>query len=149
MGNYIGNKPAERYTINGQLPDPDGNFQIVADDLNIAEPFHRHIISDIENLQEELDLRSRIDHEHAYVTSVKVGENTITGSIGIKAVGDISIGFSGKLLQITQEAATTAVANSVVDAADSTEVKTFIGTQAEWDAFTRETGVKYIVYIHA
>lgn len=150
MAGYIGNKVPEKYTINGVQPDADGNFTVTATDLGSAEPDHEHVISDIDGLQEELDNKSNIIHTHPYVTSFQVtGDTALTGSINFAGEGDLTVQQNGSLISITQNAATQQVAESVTDASDgTTAIKTFVGTQAEWDAFTTDGISTYIVYLH-
>lgn len=151
MAGYIGNKVPEKYTINGVQPDADGNFTVTATDLGSAEPDHKHVISDIDGLQEELDNKSDITHAHDYVQSVQVdGGTPITGSVSLTGNGDVDVLQNGNEISVTQRAATQAIASSITDSSDgATEIKTFVGTQAEWDAFTTDGTSTYLVYIHS
>lgn len=151
MANYIGNKPAERYTINGQLPDADGNFTIDTLGLNIADTDHGHTVSDIVGLQAELDSKSSIGHEHSYVKSFTVNDDQVTGDVKFIAAGDLSISQVGDQITMTQLAPTVAATDTITDVNDSSSIKTFVGTQAEWDTYktTITDSSKYLVYIHS
>ena len=152
MSKYIGNQPAEKYTINTVEPDINGNFTITANDLNVAAPEHDHMMDEVVGLQTQLDEKAHIDHLHDYVQGIGIdGEVGVAiGTVKFAGTGDMTIQQNADQITFTQNAATQAVATSLTDAVDNlTEIKTFIGTQAEWDAFTPGTGLKYIVYIHA
>ena len=124
------------YTINGQPADDAGNFVVDAAALNAA------------GLQAGLDGKAGNDHVHDYVVALNVNETPISGAFTIQTAGQLTASVAGQVLTLTGELPTTAQATSLTDAGDAADVRLFVGTQAEWDAFTPAGGVKYIVYIH-
>jgi hypothetical protein len=149
MAKYIGTQPpAASITVNGKSPDLDGNFQIGALDLGAAPQVHYHEITDITGLEDELNSKSDITHVHDYVTGVNVNGEILQQSITLTGSGDISVSSAGNVVTINGNAPAIAVSDSITSADDgTTPVKTFVGTQAEWDAFTKEAGVRYMAYI--
>lgn len=136
------------YTINGQPADDAGNFVVDAAALNAADLVHTHAIADVTGLQAALDGKAGNDHVHDYVVALNVNETPISGAFTIQTAGQLTASVAGQVLTLTGELPTTAQATSLTDAGDAADVRLFVGTQAEWDAFTPAGGVKYIVYIH-
>lgn len=150
MAKYIGTQPPHSdFSINGVLPDTTGNYSIDRVAIGAAPAVHTHEISSVIGLQDALDNKSNIDHVHNYVQSITVAGDTLSGNVSLSVSGDLALNASGTSISITSLAPTTAVSSAITDSADgTTQVKTFVGTQAEWDAFTPEAGIKYIAYIY-
>jgi hypothetical protein len=138
------------YTINGQEPDESGNFAVTAAGVGAAEDVHAHIIADVTGLQSALDDKSDAEHSHELVGSVAVGGETVSGEITLEASDNILLSASGQEITITGEPYAVTVAASIPDSntSNTEPVKIFSGTQADWDAFTPESNVRYVVFIH-
>ena len=137
------------YTINGNSPDENGNFAISAEGIGAAESGHRHDIADVENLPESLDGKSDTGHTHELVSGITVDGETISGELTLEAGENLLLSVAGQVLTMTPEPFSADSAESVADAnaANAEPLKVFSGTQTEWDAFTKETGVRYLVFI--
>ena len=137
------------YTINGAEADENGNFAISAEGIGAAESGHRHDIADIEDLQETLNGKSATGHTHELVSGITVDGETISGELTLEAGENLLLSVAGQVLTLTPEPFAADSAESVPDAnTENTEpLKVFSGTQAEWDAFTKESGVRYLVFI--
>lgn len=148
MAKYIGNDPS--FTINGIAPSADGTFTLTSAELDVAEDVHQHAVADIVGLQDIVDNKSDVTHVHDYVQSITANGQTAVGDIVLEVQGDLAASAAGNIVSLTALAPTTSVTNAVIDESDgTTEVRTFVGTQAEWDAFTPDPAVKYLIYIHA
>lgn len=147
MTRYIGNTPD--ITINGISPDASGNFTLGLDEFDVAARVHGHKIADIVGLQDSLDSKSDLSHTHNYVTGLNVNGNISQGQVSIETQGDMAITAAGNVVTLVAQASAISVTDSITDSSDgSTQIKTFVGTRAEWDAFTKDPAIKYIVYIH-
>ncbi|MPM40253.1 hypothetical protein SDC9_86893 [bioreactor metagenome] len=137
------------YTINGDPPDENGNFAISAEGIGAAESGHRHDIADVENLPESLDGKSDTGHTHELVSGITVDGQTVSGELTLEPSGNLLVSAAGQVLTLTPEPFAADATASVADAntANAEPLKVFSGTQAEWDAFTKETGVRYLVFI--
>ncbi|MDD3155843.1 MAG: hypothetical protein PHS41_13370 [Victivallaceae bacterium] len=138
------------YTINGEQPDENCNFEVTAESIGAAEAQHQHDIAEVENLQAELDGKSGINHTHELVSGVAVGGETVSGELTLAASGNLLLSVSGQVVTLTPEPFAENSTASVVDAntANTEPLKVFSGTRAEWDAFVKESGVRYIVFLH-
>lgn len=59
------------YKINNIIyPNKYFNFNLSANILNLAATIHTHSINDISNLQNELNQKSNINHQHSYLNSL-------------------------------------------------------------------------------
>ena len=137
------------YTINGEPPDENGNFSISAEGIGAAEATHQHDIADVENLQESLAGKSDSGHTHELVSGITVSGETVSGELTLEPSGNLLVSAAGQVLTLTPEPFAADAAASVADAnvANPEPLKVFSGTQTEWDAFTKETGVRYLVFI--
>lgn len=137
------------YTINGELPDENGNFNVTAEGISAAESEHRHNIADVENLQESLAGKSDTGHTHELVSGITVDGETVSGELTLEPSGNLLISAAGQVLTLTPEPFAADATASVADAnvANTEPLKVFSGTQPEWDTFTKETGVRYLVFI--
>lgn len=136
------------YTVNNTLPDAEGNFTITKATLNSADVDHVHEIADINDLQTTLDSKSNTTHTHNFVTGLLVGDTTLSSSIKLQTQGNLLAASAGQVVTLTATIPEKVSANAVVDTATQHLVKTFIGTEAEWDLYTPATNETYIVYIH-
>lgn len=134
------------YTINNIGPDETGNFIVSQESLNSAPLVHQHTTNDITDLSTQLNLKSNSSHSHPYVQNIVAGGNTYTGSINIQTKGDLSATVTGQVLTLTAELPTVNSATNIVT--NQGNVQTFMGTQAQWDAFTKTAGITYLAYIH-
>ena len=73
------------YTINGEQPDENGNFEVTAESIGAAASSHNHNISAVENLQAELDGKADTTHTHELVSGVVVGGETVSGELTLAA----------------------------------------------------------------
>ena len=137
------------YTINGAEADENGNFSISAESICAAESGHRHDIADVENLPESLEGKSDTGHTHELVSGITVDGETISGELTLEAGDNLLLSVAGQVLTLTPEPFAADSTESVADAnaANIEPLKVFSGTQTEWDAFTKETGVRYLVFI--
>lgn len=138
------------YTINGEQPDENGNFTISAESIGAAESEHQHNIADVENLRESLDGKSDSGHTHELVSGITVNGETISGELTLESSGNLLISAAGRVVTLTPEPFATDATESVADAnsANPEPLKVFSGTRAEWDAFTKESGIRYVVFLH-
>lgn len=138
------------YTINGEQPDESGNFEVTAESIGAAESIHNHNISAVENLQTELDGKADAVHTHELVSGVVVGGETVSGELTLAASDNMLISVSGQVVTLMTEPFAEDSAESVSDAnaANPDPLKVFSGTRAEWDAFAKESGVRYVVFLH-
>lgn len=148
MAKYLGNAPKEAITFNGKATSPDGSISIVPADIGAAEVVHTHEIADIVSLQSTLNNKADINHTHDYVSALTIAGNAVTGQAAIVGNGDISVSAVNNEITITANAPSITVSDAITNSSDgTTQIKTFMGTQAEWDAFTKEAGVRYVAYI--
>ncbi|MPN40646.1 hypothetical protein SDC9_188184 [bioreactor metagenome] len=103
----------------------------------------------MENLQVSLDGKSDTSHTHELVSGITVDGETISGELTLEAGENLLLSVAGQVLTLTPEPFAADSAESIPDAnaANTEPLKVFSGTQAEWDAFTKETGVRYLVFI--
>lgn len=148
MAKYIGQTP--EFKINGVSPDADGRFDLSLEELNAAHVTHFHDIADVVGLQDAIDSLAPIDHTHDYVTGIELPDgNTVTGNLIVEGSGDLVVTASGRVVTLTAQAPSVAVTSALLDVSDgTTQIKTFVGTQAEWDAITPDPAIRYLVYIH-
>jgi hypothetical protein len=138
----------QTYTINGQ-PAVDGNFVLTPEGLGAADETHQHVIADVLGLQEALNEKSPKDHPHQMVSGVTIGAATLTGDVALLAGSNVQLIKTGNQITIAVDPviAGTAVAVENLATADGTPVKSFIGTEAQWAALTKDAGAQYLVYI--
>lgn len=138
------------YTINGEQPDESGNFEVTAESIGAAESIHNHNISAVENLQAELDGKADTTHTHELVSGVVVGGETVSGELTLEPSDNMLISVSGQVVTLMTEPFAADATASVADAnaANTEPLKVFSGTRAEWDAFAKESGVRYVVFLH-
>lgn len=138
------------YTINGEQPDESGNFEVTAESIGAAESIHNHNISAVENLQSELDGKADAVHTHELVSGVVVGGETVSGELTLEPSDNMLISVSGQVVTLMTEPFAEDSAESVSDAntANPEPLKVFSGTLAEWNAFAKESGVRYVVFLH-
>lgn len=149
MAKYIGRDRSKKYKINGLEADVNSDFAVIAEDLGAANVDHSHSESDVVGLTDLLATKSNISHLHPYMDSITAGGNTLTGAVALNPVGDITVDVVGGQVNLVATAPTITATSGVVDVRDgTTEVQTFIGTQSEWDSFTPQANIEYIVYIH-
>lgn len=137
------------YTINGKAADDDGNFSINAEDIGGALENHIHDIDDIDGLGEAIDGKALADHTHDMLKKITVNNTVITDSIALEGSGNIIIDNIGNEISFKGEPFTVDIADKVPNANPESgkEIKLFIGTQEEWDAFTKDSSVDYLVFI--
>ena len=138
------------YTVNGAPPDDDGNFTITAEGIGAAAEDHRHDIADVADLQDSLDGKSNVDHTHELVSGVTVNGETVSGALTLAAADNMQISIAGQVVTLTPEPFAADAAATVTDAntTNTEPLQMFSGTRAEWDAFTKTSGVRYIVFLH-
>lgn len=137
------------YTINGKAADDDGNFSINAEDIGGALENHVHDIEDIDGLDEAIDGKALADHTHDMLKKITVNNTVITDSIALEGSGNIIIDNIGNVISFKGEPFTVDIADKVPNANPNNEkeIKLFIGTQEEWNAFTKDSSVDYLVFI--
>ena len=138
------------YTVNGSPPDDAGNFTITAEGIGAAEADHRHDIADVENLQDSLDGKSNAGHTHELVSGVTVNGETVSGALTLEPSDNMQISIAGQVVTLTPEPFAADAAATVTDAntTNTEPLQIFSGTRAEWDAFTKTSGVRYVVFLH-
>lgn len=138
------------YKINGEAPDDDGNFEVTAEKIGAAESGHSHLIANIEELQETLDVKANTDHTHELVSGISVGDETISGAVTLEGSDNLLLNATGQLITLTAEPFATDSTEAVEDAntGNAEPLKVFSGTQAEWDTFVKEIDIRYVVFIH-
>lgn len=138
------------YKVNGNPPDETGDFAVTAESIGAAVEDHLHNIADVEGLQAELDAKSEASHTHELVSGVIIGESTLTGDVVLKPSENLLLSAAGNVVTVTPQPFAEDVAASVTDAntSNSDPVQVFSGTQAEWDAFTKNPAVRYLVFIY-
>jgi hypothetical protein len=139
----------QEYTINNNAADNNGNFEITAEGLGAANAQHTHEIVDVTDLQSTLDGKSPTSHTHQLVQSLVVGDQSISNAVKLQAGDNVSLEtvLNTININVNAQAAGAAAAVQNLATADGGTVKVFIGTESQWTAFTKETGVKYLVYI--
>lgn len=137
------------YTINGKAADDDGNFSINAEDIGGALENHIHDIDDIDGLDEAIDGKALAEHTHDMLKKITVNNTVITDSIALEGSGNIIIDNIGNVISFKGEPFTVDIADKVPNANpdNEKEIKLFIGTQEEWNAFTKDSSVDYLVFI--
>ena len=71
------------YKINNEIyPNKYFNFSLSASNLNLAQYIHKHNISDIINLQNNIEEKADINHQHSYVNSLY----TITANLNSELI---------------------------------------------------------------
>lgn len=137
------------YTINNTSPDENGNFNLTAELLNGAPAAHRHAIASIEGLQTALNGKAAADHTHELVSGIQIGNSVISGAARYVAGDNVSFEVAGSTItvNVNAEAAGAAAAVQNLANAGGGVIKLFVGTAAQWEALTKETGVKYLVNI--
>lgn len=149
MAKYIGRDRSKKYKINGLEADVNADFAVNPESLGAADIDHSHTESDIVGLTDLLATKASFDHVHPYMNSMTVDGVDLTGAVTLNTIGDLAIDISGAQLSMIATASTITTTSGVVDVRDgTTEVQTFVGTQADWDAFTPQANIEYIVYIH-
>lgn len=141
---------AINYTVNGAPPDDDGNFTITAEGIGAAEADHRHDIAAVENLQNSLNGKSNIGHTHELVAGVTVNGETVSGALTLEAADNMQISIAGQVVTLTPEPFAADAAVTVTDAntTNTEPLQIFSGTRVEWDAFTKTSGIRYVVFLH-
>ena len=137
------------YTINGKAADENGNFSIEADDIGGALENHTHDIVDINGLDEAIEGKALASHAHDMLKKITVNNTFITDSITLEGSGNIIIDNIGNVISLKGEPFTVDIADKVPNAnpENEKEIKLFIGTQSEWDTFTKDSSVDYLVFI--
>lgn len=87
------------YTINGNYPDKNFNFAITSEDLGLAQVVHGHAISDINNLDYRLNLKSELDHTHEAFRKLNVDNQEVVGNITIEGVL-VDVGVNGSVIEL-------------------------------------------------
>ena len=139
----------QTYTINNNHADASGNFTITGAELNAAEIIHQHKISDVTDLQTRLDNKAPIEHTHQMVQKITVGDHTISDTVKLIAGDNVTLEavLNNIEINVNAQAAGAAAAVQNLATANGSTVKVFLGTLSQWEAFTKESGVKYLVYI--
>lgn len=138
------------YTINNLAADEDGNFSLTASSLGAAAIGHGHVISDITGLQDSLDDKAAEDHTHEeYVSGLTVDGETAHGECSLVAGNNVVLEKSGNTISIgvDSDSYVGGIAVQNISTTSNDVVETFIGTAAQWSAFTKVAGKKYLVYI--
>lgn len=146
-GGGTGGDTAVKYTINGQEA-VEGNFTITAASIGAANRQHNHTIDEITDLRQELNNKAEEGHTHSFVTEVSVGDKSLHGALTLRGSDHLNLSVRGQVVTITPVPYDHDVADSLKDANSNKETKIFSGTQAEWDAFTKDPNCRYIVMIH-
>ena len=84
------------------------------------------------------------------MSGVVVGGETVSGELTLAASDNMLISVSGQVVTLMTEPFAEDSAESVSDAnaANPEPLKVFSGTRTEWDAFAKESGVRYVVFLH-
>ena len=138
----------QEYTINGKAADENGNFTITAEELDAAPSSHTHEMSEVDDLQIELNKKSDVGHTHQLVSNLQVGENTLSNNIKLVAGDNVSLEtmLNQVIINVNAQAAGDAAAVQNL-AANGKTVQVFVGTQSEWDSYSKQPDVNYLVYI--
>lgn len=138
------------YTINNVGADENGNFTLTASSLGAAAIDHSHVISDVAGLQDSLDDLATVDHTHPeYVSGLTVNGETAHGECSLVAGNNVVLEKSGNTISIgvDSDSYVGGIAVQNISTTSNDVVETFIGTAAQWSAFTKVAGKKYLVYI--
>lgn len=137
------------YTINGAAADAQGNFTIDLEDLGGSPLVHTHVVADITGLTDALAAKAALNHTHNLVTGIRIGDTVLTNNIRLVAGNNVEINISGSSIefQVNATVDSSSATRNMVNANNNALFKVFVGTAAEWTAFTKESGVKYMVCI--
>lgn len=138
------------YTVNNLAADEDGNFTLTASSLGAAAIDHSHVISDITGLQDSLDDKAELEHSHEdYVSGLTVNGETARGECSLVAGNNVILEKSGNTISIgvDSDSYVGGIAVQNISTTSNDVVETFIGTAAQWSAFAKVAGKKYLVYI--
>lgn len=136
----------KEYTINGKKSE-NGSFTLDAVELNAAAKDHTHMMSDIDHLAEYVDSFSERNHTHEMVEGITVNGNTLTGEVMVAAGPGCRIDDTPNSMRISTVPYEFNSAKSFNDAATNEQIQMFVGTEEEWNAFTKQPNVKYVVMI--
>ncbi len=142
-----GGSMGQTYTVNGQQPDENGNFEIDLEGLGGAPVIHTHVIGDVTGLTEALAGKSPTNHTHNYVTGLVAQGTTLAGNVAITGGNNVTVSRVGNAAQIDFDLAAAnaaAVMRSLVDA-NGDAIRVFIGTTAQWMALTKAANEQYLV----
>lgn len=143
----IVSNPMTVYTVNDNNADEDGNFEVAAEDIGAAESAHTHETSEVTSLDSILETKSDDGHTHDFVMGITVDGQQFDGEVTFETKGSLTASVDGQIVTFTAELPSNQSTDSIVDTSDASDIKIFVGTQAEWDSFTPEAGIKYIAYI--
>lgn len=138
------------YTINNLAADENGNFTLTGTSIGAADIAHIHVISDITGLQDSLDDKAAVNHSHQeYVSGLTVDGETARGECSLVAGNNVVLEKSGNTISIgvDSDSYVGGIAVQNISTTSNDVVETFIGTAAQWSAFTKVAGKKYLVYI--
>lgn len=138
-----------QYSINGIAADITGNFNLTPANLGSAPASHTHTIATVPGLEAELLNKAPVTHKHELVSTITVNGENLTGEITIEPGDNMLASVVGQTITLTPIPFVDDISESVSDAntTNTNPLKVFSGTQAEWDAFTPEENVNYIVFI--
>lgn len=137
------------WTVNTQTADATGNFNITPALAGAAEAVHEHVMSDITGLADEFAAKAPASHQHQLVSGISVDgvvQDPITTTAIIKGSSHLRASSAGSIISLEALPYEVIMAASIQNAALTTEnAKMFIGTTAEWEAFTKDAESAYIV----
>jgi hypothetical protein len=140
------------FTVNNVGADETDNIFLTPAQVGAAEATHVHVIADVNNLAETLATKALANHTHEVVNRIVFDGTELSGDITIDAglgIGMVTDQATGKIT-ISGAPYTHDAASQLVPINDDTKAVTlFVGTQAEWNAFTPQSGVTYLVMLRA
>jgi hypothetical protein len=136
------------YTVNGNPPDENGNFEVNVSTTGAALAGHTHTFGEISDFETLSNDYSDVNHTHDLVTGVKVGNTVLTENVAIAAGNNVKITESAGKVKIDAVPYTYTTTQQIVDSgSQGGNVKIFTGTQSEWDNLTKDPSVTYIAMI--
>lgn len=103
----------------------------------------------LHGLGEAINDKALANHTHDMLKKITVNNTEITDSLVLEGSGNIIIDNIGNVIQFKGEPFTVDIADKIPNAnpLNEKEIKLFIGTQNEWDTFTKDSSVDYLVFI--
>jgi hypothetical protein len=138
------------YTVNGEISDENGNFQVDIETIGAAPAEHTHDISQITNLQQTLNNKSNTDHTHDMVTGINVNNTVMRGEVKLVGGNNVDIQQNGNDLTIGITPYESDSTEEIQDASSPNQgYKVFVGTEAQWDEFKSNiaNNEQYIVFL--
>jgi hypothetical protein len=140
-----------QWKINDQSADENGNFNITPEMVGAAPSDHGHIMADIDGLAEEFASKSPVGHSHDLVSGIAVEgveQSPITSTAIVKGSSHLLVTADGNTINLQALPYSLIMSESLKNIANGTDdVKMFIGTTVEWEAFVKDPAIQYMVML--